>query len=100
MLQSMLERNDLSRSATSRLLELISTEDADRGALVESFLYAAQTGGTTAELRHDVTFNELVSTGILNSISDPDLRARITAYYRLVDDFSVVAEAPDRGEMC
>ena len=52
-----------------------------------------------AELRHDVTFNELVSTGTFDSVSDPDLRAEIATYYRLVDNFFRIADATPRVEV-
>ena len=97
-LTAFLERNALSRSATARLLKLLCVKEPDQGDLLENFLYAAQTGGTTAELRHDVTFNELVSTGTFDTVSDPELRAGIAAYYRLVDDFFEIAEGTPRLE--
>ena len=97
-LKIFLERNNLSRSATAQLLELLSAKEPDPADLVENFLYASQTGGTVAELRHDVTFNELVSTGTFDSISDPNLRAEIAAYYRAADNFFQIADADARLE--
>jgi hypothetical protein len=92
------EKNRLSRSATAKLMDVLDRDGADlvdKDALLENFLYAAKTGGTISQMRHDVTFNELVSAGRFNVITDPDLRMAVTNYYRLVEDlYEVKAAGP------
>jgi len=83
-------RNSQSRAAGLMLIRLLEPSSPDEADVVENFLFAATTGGTAADSSHDTTFRELVSTGNLNIISDPDLRVEITEYYRQLDNFITI----------
>lgn len=80
-------RNSLSLAAGKRLIDLLEQESPDENDVLANFPYVAQTGGTAADSSHDTTFRELVSTGNLNIIRDPELRVEIANYYRQLDNY-------------
>ena len=86
-------RNSRSLAAGRRLIDLLDRQSPDENDVLVNFLYTAQTGGTASDSSHDTTFRELVSTGNLNIIRDPELRVEIADYYRQLDNYTTLDDA-------
>jgi hypothetical protein len=53
--------------------------------LVDAFVKAVSYGGATENYSHDDTYQELLSTGRLNVISNTDVRERLWRYFRFAN---------------
>lgn len=57
----------------------------DDSFVIHHLIQAGQHGVAPAEMEHDVTFREMLESGRLNLIKNPDLRERLITYYREVN---------------
>ena len=85
------------REARIEFQDILDHEEPVSENILPSFLYASEVGFTQAVISHDVTYQELISTGNLNIISDQTLRMAITEYYRRWEDMVAIVVA-SRGE--
>lgn len=80
------ERENFSRVRASAVELIEAIEDdarlADDDFLIHHFIEAGQHGVDRWEMVHDVTFREMLESGQLGLIDDPDLREGLINYYR------------------
>lgn len=88
-------RVDQAGQAATRLRAYLNGKHvyADETGIFLDITYAAETGGRGLAWPHATTYEELVSTGRLNLISDPSLREAISRYYRAANFAITIRES-------
>ena len=76
---------DASEGASKLLATIEAKADLGREEAINNFAYAARTGNTGTEMIHDITYQELVSTGRFHLIQSATLRNEIARYFRTAE---------------